>query len=419
MINYIMAEQNSRSITGEDKIFGINKRAQEMILRVGRDKVVNATVGSLLDDEGNLVVLSSVVDAIKGLQPIDYAEYTPITGTPAYLDAVLRAVFRDDAPTCPVEAIATPGGTGAVRNAIQNYSRRGDVILTSDWYWSPYKTIAEELERTIETYPIFDNDNNFNHDAFTAKSQDILDRQDRLIVIINTPAHNPTGYSLTLEDWDKVLASLQSFARDKDKKIVLVVDLAYLDFAGDETECRAFLPKLRDLPENILPLIAFSMSKSFTVYGMRGGALICQTPCREIADEFKRVNEFSCRGTWSNSSRSAMVALSKIYSDPQLLQRVRNERQAAQNILLRRGEAFTKAAHEANLDICPYDAGFFVIVNCKNPDRVNERLFQEGIFAVPFDGRGLRISIASISEAWCTVIPEKLAAAIQMEDSAK
>ena len=85
MSKYIMAEQNARTITGEDKIFGVNKKAQEMIRQVGRDKVANATVGSLLDDRGNLVVLSSVIEVLKGLDPGDFAEYAPIAGTPAYL----------------------------------------------------------------------------------------------------------------------------------------------------------------------------------------------------------------------------------------------------------------------------------------------------------------------------------------------
>ncbi|PKM84553.1 MAG: aminotransferase [Firmicutes bacterium HGW-Firmicutes-11] len=419
MSKYIMAEQNARTITGEDKIFGVNKRAQEMIQKVGRDKVANATVGSLLDDQGNLVVLSSVIEVLKGLGPVDFAEYAPIAGTPAFLDAAVRAVFLDDIPDGSISAVATPGGTGAIRNAIQNYSKRGDAVMTSDWYWSPYKTIAEELERTIETYPIFDEDNRFHHTAFTSKMNALLAQQDRLVIIINTPAHNPTGYSLTLEDWDHVLSAIRDAATDKAKKIVLLVDVAYLDFAGDPKEYREFLPKLVDLPENALALIAFSMSKSFTVYGMRGGALICLSPNKAITEEFKLVNSFSNRGTWSNGNRSAMVALSRIYAEPALLDHVVHERQRALDILLRRGRTFTAAAEQAGLDICPYDSGFFVIANCSDPDGVSEELFKEGIFTVPFDGRGLRISIASISEAWCAVIPGKIVEAIRRKEAVK
>lgn len=412
MNKFIMAEENARSITGEDKIFGINKKAQEMIIAEGKDKVVNATIGSLLDDQGNLVVLSSVVEVLKDLSPVDYAEYAPITGLPAFLEAAKRAVFMDYTPAAYVEAVATPGGTGAIHNTIQNYTKRGDVVLTSDWYWSPYMTIAQELERSLDTFELFDEHHGFNIASFEEKINHLLEKQGRLVIILNTPSHNPTGYSLTPEDWDRVLGSMKNAAAPG-RKIVLLADAAYLDFAGDAKKYRAFLPKLEGLPENILPLIAFSMSKSFTLYGMRGGALICLTPNKDIADEFKTVNAFSNRGTWSNGTRSAMVVLSRIFKDETLLNKVVEEREAALAMLIRRGEAFMKAAEAVNLPTCPYDAGFFVIVLCENPDAVGESLQKDGIFTVPFGGRGLRVSVASVSEANCARIPEKMMAAIR------
>ena len=72
-----------------------------------------------------------------------------------------------------------------------------------------------------------------------------------------------------------------------------------------------------------------------------------------------------------------------------------------------------EAAYQSYLDVCPYDSGFFVIVNCKDPDAVSEELFKEGIFTVPFNNKGLRVSVASISRQWCALLPEKIAAAIK------
>lgn len=413
MAKFIMAEENSRVISGEDKIFGINKKAQEMVARVGKDKVANATVGALLDDSGKLVVLSSVVQVLKDLAPEDFAEYAPISGLPSFLEAASKAVFLEEKPSSYLGAVATPGGTGAIRNTIQNYTKRGDAILTSDWYWSPYKTIAEELERTLETFSTFDEENQFNHFSFAQKVKEILDRQNRLTIILNTPAHNPTGYSLSLSDWQQVLSLLSEAGTDPEKKVVLLVDVAYLDFAGDPKESRAFLSLFHNLPEHLLILFAFSMSKSFTMYGMRGGALICLSEDKEVVEEFKLVNAFSNRGTWSNGNRSAMVALARIYQDEALLAQVVSEREAARSMLTSRGHAFMKAANAVSLSTCPYDSGFFVIVNCDNPDAVSEALFTDGIFTVPFNGKGLRVSIASISEAWCQILPEKIVAAIK------
>ena len=411
MSNYKMAEANNRIIPVEDKIFGINQKAKEMIAREGADKVVNATIGSLLDDDGNLVILSSVVEVLKGLTPIDYADYAPIAGTPDFIKAVKKAAFGSYVPKAYTEAIATPGGTGAIRNTIQNYSKRGDKVLTSDWFWAPYTTIAQDIERSITSYTLFDDNGNFNTASFESKVNELLSSQDGLVIILNTPAHNPTGYSFTLEDWDKILRIVKDAAKSPSKKVTLLVDIAYVDYAGDEEEYRKFYPLLEDLPTNILVVIAYSLSKSCTMYGMRSGAMICMTSDKEIADEFKTVCSFSSRGTWSNCNRAAMATLSNIYADEELLAKVTSERQGYCKMLVQRGKAFQKAANEVGLKIVPFDAGFFVSVPCDNPDAVGEELQKEGIFAVPL-GKGLRVSVASIPEEICKKLPEAILRAI-------
>ena len=125
---------------------------------------------------------------------------------------------------------------------------------------------------------------------------------------INTPAHNPTGYTLTLKDWNGVIDILKKYS--KGKKITILADVAYIDFAGDEDKYREFFPVLDDLPENILAVVAFSMSKGFTLYGLRGGAMICITKNEDVAEEFVLVNSFSARASWSNCPRTAMKVLS-------------------------------------------------------------------------------------------------------------
>ena len=73
MAEYILARGNGRHIPHEDKIFGISNRAKAMIAEKGADKVINATIGSLLDDNGNLVVLSSVDEVFKHLSPAEFS----------------------------------------------------------------------------------------------------------------------------------------------------------------------------------------------------------------------------------------------------------------------------------------------------------------------------------------------------------
>ncbi len=416
MGEFIMAAQNGRNIPMEDKIFGISRRANEMKEERGADAVINATIGALLDDDGDLMVLSSVDDTFMGLDPEEYASYAPIGGTPAFRRAVIKAAFGKYEPKGFTEAVASPGGTGAIRNVIANYSCPGDKVLTSDWHWSPYGTIASEIGRGIATYEMFTEDRKYNIPALKAKIEELLAVQDRLVVIINTPAHNPTGYALTVDDWKQVADVLKNVPPEK--KVALLVDAAYIDFAGDEEEQRAFLPVLETLPENVLPIMAYSASKTYTIYGMRCGADICLAPTKEIAEEFRRVCEFSARGRWSNCAKAAQSIIARIFADETLLEKVTAERAEIRQMLLARGKAFEEEAAKAGLAIVPFDGGFFVSIPCDDPDALSARLEKEGIFLVPL-AKGLRVSVASVSEDKCRLIPAKIVEAMKAEAGAQ
>ncbi len=410
MADTSFAAYNGRIVPTEDKIFGISGRAKAAIAAKGKEQVVNATIGALLDDEGDLIVLSSVDEAVKALSPAEYAEYAPIAGTPGFKDAIVKAALGDYEPKGYVGVVASPGGTGSLRNAIANYTCLGDKILTHDWHWTTYKNIAMEIGRGEETFDMFDDEGNFNLNDFEYKVSKLLRIQDRLLIILNTPANNPTGYSLSDEDWDGVVRILNSL--DPSKKVALVVDVAYIDFAGDEKEVRSFLPKLEELNANILPMLAYSASKTFTFYGCRCAATICIAKSEEIRDEFVRVVSFSARASWSNCPRGPQEVIAKIYSDPALLARVDEERTGFRNMLLARGRAFEEEAAKVGLRMVPFRGGFFCSVPCEDPDAVSKRLESMDVFVVPFT-KGIRVSIASISEEKCRRLPKLIKEALE------
>ena len=402
----IMAQQNGRNIPKEDKIFGANSRGKARAEEIGKENVTIATIGSLLNDDGTLAVMSSVVDVLKSLAPADYADYAPIGGTPGFKEAIKKAAFLDYVPNRNMEVVATPGGTGALRNTVSNYSKPGDKVLTSDWFWAPYRTIAQEQGRDIDTYTLFDETGKFNIKSFGEKVNGLLENQDSLVIFLNTPAHNPTGYSLSDEDWKKVIAVLND-ATKADKKVILFVDVAYIDFAGDPKEYRSFLPILEELGEKVLPIIGYSASKTFTMYGMRCGAMICLAPNKEIADEFKLLNEFSSRGSWSNCTKASQVLIDKIYADEELLAKVDKERVEFREMLIKRGSAFDAALREEGVEGVPFDAGFFACIACDDPDAIAAELEKLNVFAVAL-AKGIRVSVASISEEKCKLVAQAL-----------
>ena len=406
MAEYILASQNGRTIPTEDAIFGVNTRASQCIREYGKENVIDATIGKLLDDQGNLLVLASVDEVYRSLKPEEYANYAPIAGTPGFRKAAIQAALKNNTLKRIPRACAAPGGTGALRLAVGNYSSIGDTILTTDWHWGPYGKIAGEIGRSVETFRLFDNDRNFDVEEFRSHVNGLAEKQDTLLIILNSPGQNPTGYRLTDEEWKSVIAVLS--ALPSSKKIALVADTAYIDFAGDEDDVRTFLPLFDTLPDNVMALLAYSFSKTFTLYGMRCGALIGLAPDERTAEEFSRVTEYSGRASWSNCARAGQAIIEHIYEDPALLERVTAERTEIRNMLLARGAAFGEEASKCGLDMLPYNGGFFAVVPCENAKEVGLKLEKEAhAFTIPF-GDGLRVSLAAMPMTQCRILPQKM-----------
>ncbi|MEG2651689.1 MAG: aminotransferase class I/II-fold pyridoxal phosphate-dependent enzyme, partial [Eubacterium sp.] len=283
-----MVIETSVREAGTDPIFRVAGAAAKRAAEIGKESIVNSTIGALMDDEGDLVCFKSVYDTLKALPNHEIANYAPMPGTPQFREKVVEACFKSHKPEGHIRAVATPGGTGAIRHAIANYTEYSDKVLVPNWFWAPYRTIANENRRDIQEFEMFDEKGSFNIPSYKENILDLLEKQGRVLSIMNTPAHNPTGYSISDAQWKELVAFYSETASaNPDKRLIVICDIAYIDFAGQGDDARAFMELLTGLPENVLILYAFSASKSFTMYGLRNGALICVAPTEEIAAEFE------------------------------------------------------------------------------------------------------------------------------------
>jgi len=390
-----------------DAIFGLAAKAKEAIDKYGKDNVIDSTLGALVDDDGNLICLDTVYSELKSLPNADIAAYAQVAGQPDFLEAVQNACFNKYKPEAYISAVATPGGTGAVRHAIWNYTNPGESILVCDWFWSPYVTISEEFGRSVTNYELFNDKGEFNILSFKEKFEALLKKQKRLVTIINTPANNPTGYSLSDEEWDKVLDILKENAKDPENRIILCVDSAYIDYAGVEMERRKFFTKFSNLPDNIFIIVAYSMSKGYTMYGLRSGAAIGISSSKDIIDEFYYSGMHANRANWSNGTRAAMSVMTNISKDPIKTKAYEEEVNATKTMLRKRANAFVEASKEAGLEILPYRDGFFVSIPCSNAKQASEELIKENLFVVALK-KGLRFAVCAVSEEKCSISPAKI-----------
>lgn len=405
-MSFSMVASHAASKKLSDAIFGASAACQAAAAKVGADKVTNATIGAIMDEAEKLACIPTMEKVFHALPITDAIAYAPISGLPGYLNTVIDLTFADIRPQGYTASCATAGGTGAIHHAIANYSEIGDEVLTSDWYWGPYSVLCQEQGRKLATYELFDGEQKFNIKGLTAKVEELLKKQHSLLLIINTPAHNPTGYSLSEEEWGQVIEVVKAQAA-RGKKLTILVDIAYIDYAGEKNETRKFMKLFEGMPENVMILFAFSMSKGYTMYGQRCGAIIGLTQSKDVIDEFADAVKFSSRATWSNCNREAMTVLTTIQQDKALLAQFEKERAEYYEIIKQRGAIFMEEAKACGLNALPYKAGFFLSIPSPDPGAVCDKLHEDLIFAVPLK-KGVRVAVCAVSKAKMKGMAQKI-----------
>ena len=400
---------------GPDKVFKISGMAKDRAAEVGKENIVNATTGAFLDGNGKLMTLKTVEAVAKEIPFYESCEYASIEGSAEFIEASIDAAFREYRPDAIIRGVATAGGTGGIHHAIFNYLEDGDAVLVMNRYWAAYKSICRETNRRLETFPMFTEDWKFNVQGCVDKLYEIAEQQTNVMLIMNTPANNPTGYNVKTDEWEVIMNALNDIANNGKNNVVLVMDIAYIDFAAPEA--REMFQMFNNLPANFLVLVAFTMSKSYAMYGYRLGCLLCVTSSEEEAEAFLDINKFSCRATWSNSSRMGMLVMERINQNPELKAAFRAEQEELRLSLLNRANLFIKEAAEVNLTVCPFDSGFFVTIPTLKAEELAAELRKDDIFMIPLgDGAnaGLRVALCALPEEKITGMAAKIKAAMDV-----
>ena len=381
-----------------DKVFKAAVACNEAKAIYG-DKVVDATLGTLFDEEGTFVAFESVWNTYESIDKIQKAKYaSSIQGNPDFNEAIYNWLFDGLNMTIPCEIIASPGGAGAVSSTIKNVLNPGETVIKPNLGWGPYKTMALECNLTLTDYNMF-NGSNFDINNFKTTLSNVMDKQGRVLAIINDPCHNPSGYTLTKEEWDQII----SFVNQLSKKgpVVILNDIAYVDYTNTGNTWKKHFEKYNDIDENVMIVIAFSCSKTLTAYGARVGAQVVLTKNTDQLNDFKNAAIYSARSIWSTVNNSAMKLFSTIMNDDSLKETYLKEKQIYIDLLKERSTIFVNEAQEVGLQIYPYVEGFFVTIKVDDDlekEQLNLRLQKNNIFTVEVD-KGLRVAICSASKS--------------------
>lgn len=232
-----------------------------------RSDKIDLGVGVYKDATGNTPVMRAIKSAEQKLWEAETTKsYVALTGDPAFSDAMVGLVLGDVVPRAAVSAAATPGGTGAVRQAFEliRMARPDARVFVSNPTWPNHLSILDYLGMEKVLYRYFDDETRgVDFDGMIA---DLKTARKGDVVLLHGCCHNPTGANLTMPQWQEVIAVLLETGA------VPMIDIAYQGFGdGLDADAAATRAVASAVPEC---LIAASCSKNFGVYRERTGILM-------------------------------------------------------------------------------------------------------------------------------------------------
>ena len=246
-----------------DKILALMQKYKED----PRESKIDLGVGVYKNAEGLTPVMRAVKAAEQQLWERETTKsYVGLVGDPQFSDVMIDLVLSDSVARGNVAAAATPGGTGAVRQAFELLKMANpDVrVFVSDPTWPNHLSILKYLDLPVVPYRYFDSET--RGVDFAGMMEDLAEARSGDVILLHGCCHNPTGANLNMSQWQEVVDFLNTSGATP------MIDIAYQGF-GDGLQEDAAGTRLvaSSVPETV---IAASCSKNFGIYRERTGLLM-------------------------------------------------------------------------------------------------------------------------------------------------
>jgi aromatic-amino-acid transaminase len=377
------------------------------------NEAIISAVGEVVDDLGVRAYLPTFVQEAARIyrdHPDQAIAYADIGGRSGYLDTSTRYILPGEFAAGHVARVAVAGLASAIYTTLQVLAKRADVLVPEP-YWPHYPGMVEDLEGRYHGFPLLNPRQTFNAEALAARLQEIS-RRETVAIILNTPCHNPTGYSLTREDWQRVRNVVWEHA-DGGKRISLVIDTAYVDYYWQRPQSiqQDIIMSLMPLHERVTLAIGWTISKTFLAYGQRLGTLLMIAGSPQQADDLQQKIYQATMATYSQCSTVPQLVIERLHADARKLRQIQAEREPVRAMLARRNAAFEAALGQTGLVSLPGDGGFFRTVELPagaNALDVVQRLAEKRVAMVAQSAHQLRVAICSVPEARMLAMCERI-----------
>ena len=292
-----------------------------------RESKIDLGVGVYKDASGQTPIMQSIKRAEHMLwETQDTKSYVGLTGTPEFSETMIDLVLGDKFDKNLTASAATPGGTGAVRQAFElgKMANPNLRVFVSDPTWPNHLSILKYLGIPVEPYRYFDAKTRAVD--FSSMMTDLENAKEGDLILLHGCCHNPTGANLKAPEWDAVIELLLKSGATP------MIDIAYQGFGdGLEEDASGVRKLVNSVPETI---IAASCSKNFGIYRERTGLLIVVSHDKDARDLNQSTLAFLNRQNFSFPPDHGARLVTMVLSDEELKRSWMEELEAVRTSML-------------------------------------------------------------------------------------
>ncbi len=359
----------------------------------------NATVG-LAASGGEPMHLPAIADRLPGLTAEEAFAYAPTAGIPALRDrwAEELSTKNPSLRSAVSRPVVTAGLTAGIGLASDLFVDADDPVLLPDLVWGNYRLImGERRGARVEGYPFFAGDR-MDLDAV----QLTLARHPegaKVVAMFNFP-HNPTGYSPSRAEAERLTATLAAAAERGVQLVVLIDDAYHGLFYEEETLKESLFARLAALHPNLLAIKIDGPTKEEYVWGFRIGFVT--VGAAGLGDEHYRAFEqkamAAIRSTVSSANRMAQhLVLAALDHPEHARQRDANQEELRRRYLTTFREVGKRSS--AAIRPLPFNSGYFMCFHLPDGTAEDVRrylLHERGIGTISVDAEHLRVAFAGV-----------------------
>lgn len=363
----------------------------------------NATIGIATREKGEPMRLDCADRLLtKDFAATEVYPYAPSPGIPA-LRSLWQKHQQEVNPSLSAETslpVACSGLTHGLSLAADLFVNPGDELVLADKLWGNYRLLfANKIGAVLKPFRLFDEElAGFDHQSF-AKA---LDEQkgDKITVLLNFP-NNPTGFSPSGEDVQKIASTLQAKA-EAGQRVVVIIDDAYFGmFFEDSCHPESLFASLASAHPNLIAVKLDGCTKEAFMWGLRVGFVTIgrKDTARKAYTALEKKLGGAIRSTISNSSHlSQSFALKTLENSDYGKEKAASDAIMKQRYLETK-QAATKEEYQKLWDAYPFNSGYFMCLRIKGVQAEALRvhlLDSYGVGTISVGEYDLRIAFSSV-----------------------